>query len=105
MEVSCIQCKRQPTVLKSSTEAEYHAISSACSEITLLRGLLNDFSVHSLPPTPLYADNLSAIRIASDPVYQRTKHIEVDCHFMRDLYQGVITLTSCRLKYATCRYF
>lgn len=87
------KCKKQPTVSKSSTEAEYRAMSSACSEILWLRRLLTELD-HPCPgPTPLYADNISAIRIASNPVYhERTKHIEVDCHFIRELFQNGLIL-------------
>ncbi|XP_059310087.1 uncharacterized mitochondrial protein AtMg00810-like [Lycium ferocissimum] len=45
-------------------------------------------------PTPLHANNTSAIQIATNPVYhERTKHIEVDCHFIREAVdRRVITL-------------
>lgn len=61
-------------------------MSSASSEIVWLRGLLVDLGVNLQSPTPLHADNTSAIQIASNPVFhERTKHIEVDCHYIREL--------------------
>ena len=88
------KCKKQDRVSKSSMEAEYRAMSAACSEIVWLRGLLSELGFPPTNPTPLHGDNTSAIQTAANPVYhERTKHIEVDCHYIREaLTQGVITL-------------
>jgi hypothetical protein len=88
------KCKKQDSVSKSSTEAEYRSMSAACSEIIWLRGLLSELGFSQTKPTPLHADNTSAIQIAANPVYhERTKHIEVDCHSIREAYdRRVITL-------------
>ena len=69
-------------------------MSAACSEILWLRGLLTDIGFPATGATPLYADNTSAIRITENPIFhERTKHIEVDCHFIRnELKRGVISL-------------
>lgn len=88
------KCKKQDCVSKSSTEAEYRAMSAACSEIVWLRGLISELGFPPTAPTPLHGDNTSAIQIAANPVYhERTKHIEVDCHYIREAFtRGVITL-------------
>ena len=66
-------------------ESEYRAMSVACFEIVWLHGMLSENGFSQPDPTPLYADNTSAIQIASNPVYhERTKHIEVDCHSIRE---------------------
>ncbi|XP_019052161.1 PREDICTED: uncharacterized protein LOC104591226 isoform X1 [Nelumbo nucifera] len=80
------KCKKQQTLSKSSTEVEYRAMSSACGEIVWLKSLFIDLGISLPTPIPLYANNTNTIKIASNPVfYERTKHIEVDCHFIRDL--------------------
>ena len=59
-------------------------MSVACSKIVWLRGLLAELGFSQSHPTPLHADNTSAIQIATNPVYhERTKHIEVDYHSIR----------------------
>ena len=69
-------------------------MSATCFEIICLRGLLEELGFSQTSPTPLHADNTSAIRITKNPVfYERTKHIEVACHFIRDKYlHDVISL-------------
>ncbi|XP_050222620.1 uncharacterized mitochondrial protein AtMg00810-like [Mercurialis annua] len=88
------KCKKQDCVSKSSTEAEYRAMSAACSKIVWLRGLLSELGFTQVAPTPLHAYNTSAIQITANPVYhERTKHIEVDCHYIRGAFnRNVITL-------------
>ncbi|CAL2255889.1 unnamed protein product [Prunus armeniaca] len=91
--ISC-KCKKQDHVSKSSTEAEYRPMSAACYEIIWMRGLLTELRFSPIHPTPLHADNTSAIQIVANLVYyERTKHIEVDCHSIRGAYDHqVITL-------------
>ncbi|PKU68501.1 Retrovirus-related Pol polyprotein from transposon TNT 1-94 [Dendrobium catenatum] len=87
--------KKQHTVARSSTEAEYRAIAAATADILWLRKLLHDFNISIDQPTILYCDNMSAIAIANNPVlHARTKHIEIDHHFIRDhLHAKHIALT------------
>jgi hypothetical protein len=89
-----LKSKKQDRVSKSSTKSEYRAMSLACSEIIWLRGLLAELDFSLTDPTPLHADNTSAIQITANPVYhERTKHIEVDCHSIREAFEArIITL-------------
>jgi hypothetical protein len=82
-------------------------MSSACSEIKWLRGLLGELGVPQLTPTPLYADNTSAIQIAANPVFhERTKHIEVDCHSIHEaLVRQEITLPHISTEHQTADIF
>jgi hypothetical protein len=78
--------KKQAVVARSRAEAEYRAMSAATSEIIWLRLLLKELG-HDFEckPTTLFCDNQAAIHIATNPVFhERTKHIEVDCHFVRE---------------------
>ena len=77
--------KKQSTVSRSSSEAEYRALASTTCELQWLSYLLHDFRVLFLQPATLFCDNQSAIQIASNPVFhERIKHIEIDCHIVRD---------------------
>lgn len=87
--------KKQATVSKSSAEAEYRAMAAAASEITWLVRLLQELGVNDLQPIKLLCDNQSAIHIGKNPVlHERTKHIELDCHFTREkVMEGLIELS------------
>ena len=70
-------------------------MASAASELTWLVRLLEELGIQDLKPVTLNCDNQSAIYIAKNPVFHdKTKHIEVDCHFTRDkVMEGLIQLT------------
>ncbi|CAM8888862.1 unnamed protein product [Rhodiola kirilowii] len=76
--------KKQPIVSRSSAESEYRSMASTCSEILWLLRLLADMGASIPKPVTLHCDNQAAIHIAKNPVFhERTKHIELDCHFIR----------------------
>lgn len=77
--------KKQATVARSSTEAEYRCLAYTTVEISWLCILLRDLCIllHHVPL--IWCDNISAISLASNPVFHaRTKHVEVDYHYIRE---------------------
>ena len=77
--------KRQPTVSRSSAEAEYWAVANAVAECSWLRQLLQELLCEVTKATLVYSDNVSAVYLAANPVHhRRTKHIELDIHFVRE---------------------
>ncbi|RVX00094.1 Retrovirus-related Pol polyprotein from transposon RE2 [Vitis vinifera] len=77
--------KKQDVVARSSAEAEYRAMTLATCELIWLRHLLQELRFGKDEQMKLICDNQAALHIASNPVFhERTKHIEVDCHFIRE---------------------
>nr|KYP71093.1 Copia protein [Cajanus cajan] len=85
--------KKQTTVARSTAKAEYHAMTATASEVTWLQQLLKQLQIGDTQGTKLICDNEAALHIASNPVFhERTKHIEIDCHFVREkVFSGEIT--------------
>ena len=77
--------KRQPTLSRSSAEAEYRGVANVVSESCWLRNLLLELHYPTHKATIVNCDNVSAIFLSSYPIqHQRTKHIELDIHFVRE---------------------
>lgn len=77
--------KRQKTISLSLVEVEYRAMVETSCELTWLRYLLHDFQLTHTEPVTLYYDNKAALHIAANLVFhERTRHIKMDCHFIRD---------------------
>ncbi|GJR46729.1 ribonuclease H-like domain-containing protein [Tanacetum coccineum] len=78
--------KRQPTLSRSSAKAEYRGVANVVAETYWLRNLLRELHTPLSSATLVYCDNVSVVYLSCNPVqHQRTKHIEIDIHFVRDL--------------------
>ncbi|KAI8440034.1 hypothetical protein MSG28_001468 [Choristoneura fumiferana] len=77
--------KKQMTVTKSSTFAEYIALSEAVTEISLLRSILDDVFITLHAPVNIYEDNSGAVAIAKYGNFTKnSKHIEVHYHYVHE---------------------
>nr|GEZ94751.1 ribonuclease H-like domain-containing protein [Tanacetum cinerariifolium] len=75
--------KRQPTLSRSSAEAEYHGIANAVAETCWIRNLLHELHTPLSYAIIVYCDNVNVVYLSSNLVqHQRTKHIEIDIHFV-----------------------
>lgn len=77
--------RKQKTVSRSSTESEYKALADTVAELTWLETLLRELRVPMKSVPILWCDNLGATYLSANPVFHaRTKHVEVDFHFVRE---------------------
>jgi histone deacetylase 1/2 len=77
--------KKQATVSRSSTEAEYKSLANATAEVMWVQTLLDELGVSQSKAAVLWCDNIGATYLSANPVFHaRTKHIEVDYHFVRE---------------------
>ncbi|XP_016163529.1 uncharacterized protein LOC107606076 [Arachis ipaensis] len=84
--------KKQSTIARSSSEAEYCALALATCQAQWLSYIMRDLGMPVIEPITLFCDNRSAIHIATNPIFhERTKHIEVDCHTARNQHLSGLT--------------
>nr|GEY17108.1 ribonuclease H-like domain-containing protein [Tanacetum cinerariifolium] len=77
--------KKQVTLSKSSTEAEYMSMATATCEIMWIVKIMSDLNIKNMLPAKLYCDNKAAMQIAANPVmHEKTKHFDLDVHFIRE---------------------
>jgi hypothetical protein len=77
--------RRQTTVSRSSAEAEYRAVATCVAESCWVRQILQELHRPIHHATIVYCDNVSAVYMSANPVHhRRTKHIELDIHFVRE---------------------
>nr|GEU86703.1 NBS-containing resistance-like protein [Tanacetum cinerariifolium] len=73
------------TLSRSSVEAEYRGVANVIAETSWIRNLLPEIHTLLFTATLVYCDNASVVYMSANPVqHQRTKHIEIDIHFVRD---------------------
>nr|GFB88198.1 ribonuclease H-like domain-containing protein [Tanacetum cinerariifolium] len=78
--------KCQQTIARSSAEAEYRGVANVVAETALLHNLLRELHSPLSATTLVYYDDVSATYLSANPVqHQRTKHIEIDIHFVHEL--------------------
>jgi histone deacetylase 1/2 len=77
--------RKQGTLSRSSTESEYKAVADATAEVMWIQTLLQELKVSTPKAAKLWCDNIGAKYLSANPVFHaRTKHIEVDYHFVRE---------------------
>nr|KAJ0224458.1 hypothetical protein LSAT_V11C100013840 [Lactuca sativa] len=77
--------RKQKTVSRSSTESEYKALVDTAAELIWLKAFLRELGISVTSPPILWCDNLRATYLSANPVFHaRTKHVEVDFHFVRE---------------------
>ncbi|KAL0296097.1 UNVERIFIED_CONTAM: hypothetical protein Scaly_0992600 [Sesamum calycinum] len=64
-------------------------MGSTVCELSRIMFLLQDFGLTVHTPVPFLCDNQAALHIVANPVFhERTKHLEIDCHIVRDKFKA-----------------
>jgi hypothetical protein len=83
--------KKQKVVALSSAKAEFRGMAKGLCELLWIMRLLIELGFAPTSEMELFCDNKSAITISHDPVqHDRTKHVEVDRHFIKENLEGKI---------------
>ena len=81
--------KKQGGVARSSTEAEYRALTEAAAELMWVQSVMSELGIKSTDTPVLYCDNIGATYLSANPVFHsRMKHLALDYHFVRQQVQA-----------------
>lgn len=70
---------------RSTTEAEYQAITKATQKIEAVWSMLTELKVEVPFPLKVYTDNLGGSFITRNPIrHIKLKHVALDLHFARE---------------------
>ena len=85
--------KKQTSVSRSLAEVEYRSIATIVTEIIWMKGLIKELNIEVPLPINIHIDRKAVMQLATNPIYHdRTKHIEIDCHFIREkITQGLVS--------------
>ncbi|GKA62157.1 ribonuclease H-like domain-containing protein [Tanacetum coccineum] len=80
-----LNAMKRDTLSRSSAEAKYRRVTNVVADTSWIRNLLCELHTPLFTATLVYCDNVNAVYMSTNPVqHQRTKHIEIDIHFVRD---------------------
>ncbi|KAE8710348.1 L-ascorbate oxidase-like protein [Hibiscus syriacus] len=75
--------KRQWSISRSTTEAEYRALADVLADVIWIQALLTDMGIPPSSTLVVWSDNTNAIAMSANPVmHSWSKHVELDLHFI-----------------------
>lgn len=81
--------RKQGSVARSSTEAEYRAVSDTACEVKWVASLMAELGLSSASTPTIYCDNVGATYLSANPVFHsRMKHMALAYHFVRKQVQA-----------------
>lgn len=87
--------KKKKSIVLSSIEAKYMAASMTTCEAIWLRKLLVALFGQDLESNIIDYDNQSCIKLSKNHVFHdRSKHIDIKYHFIRDFVKHVVSSTT-----------
>ncbi|XP_019093253.1 PREDICTED: uncharacterized protein LOC109129455 [Camelina sativa] len=95
--------KRQTSVSRSSTEAEYRCLSDTAAEVNWLRDLLANIGMPLTHAPELYCDNFSAVYLSANPtLHKKTKQRELwlSITFQQSTNLLTFSLNPCHFKFS-----
>lgn len=77
--------RKQRTIARSSTEVEYKTLPDVAAKVAWIQSSLHELGLSLNSILVLWCDNLGSTYLCANPVFDaRTKHVEIDYHFVRE---------------------